>query len=86
MAPLPVFAWHPCKNSGSIDMYVQTECGISVDEINELRQLIVVYIPFEQKQFYRGQVTPTSYANIFGGDGPRSLYNPFFPLSTYISY
>ncbi|ORZ15821.1 protein-tyrosine phosphatase-like protein [Absidia repens] len=71
---------------GSIEMYVQTECGLSVDKINKLRQLMVVAIPFAQKQFYRGQVTASSYANIVGGDGPRSLYNPFFALNTYISY
>ncbi|ORZ25520.1 hypothetical protein BCR42DRAFT_9588 [Absidia repens] len=45
---------------GSIELYVQNECGLSVDECNKLRQVMVVPIPFEQKQFYRGQVTTSS--------------------------
>ncbi|CAO3591450.1 unnamed protein product [Absidia cylindrospora] len=45
---------------GSIELYVQNECGLSVDECNKLRQLMVVSIPFEQKQFYRGQMTTSS--------------------------
>ncbi|CAO3597780.1 unnamed protein product [Absidia cylindrospora] len=45
---------------GSIELYVQNECGLSVDECNKLRQLMVVPIPFEQKQFHRGQVTTSS--------------------------
>ncbi|CAO3597786.1 unnamed protein product [Absidia cylindrospora] len=45
---------------GSIELYVQNECGLSADECNKLRQLMVVPIPFEQKQFYRGQMTASS--------------------------
>lgn len=38
---------------GSIEGYIQNECGLNQDQCNQLRNILVVPINFDQKQFYR---------------------------------
>ncbi|CAO3645764.1 unnamed protein product [Cunninghamella blakesleeana] len=38
---------------GSIEGYIQKECGLSQDQCNRLREILIVPINFDQKQFYR---------------------------------
>ncbi|KAI8096809.1 protein-tyrosine phosphatase-like protein [Halteromyces radiatus] len=44
---------------GSFESYIQNECGLTADECSTLRQLMVIPIPFEQKQLYRKKVDST---------------------------
>jgi hypothetical protein len=38
---------------GSFEGYARNACGLRMDEINALRELLIVPIKFEERQLYR---------------------------------
>lgn len=41
---------------GSFEGYVSNGCGLSIEEINLIRELMVVPIRFEERQLYRNKI------------------------------
>ena len=41
---------------GSIQDYVQNVCGLSKAEIGALRELMIVRVPFEERQLFRPKI------------------------------
>lgn len=41
---------------GSFEGYVRDGCGLSTEEINLIREIMVVPVPFEERQLYRPKI------------------------------
>lgn len=41
---------------GSIEGYVRNECGLTDEQIGALRDLLIVRIPFEERQLFRHKI------------------------------
>lgn len=41
---------------GSIEGYVRTECGLTTEQIEALRDLLIVRIRFEERQLFRPKI------------------------------